>query len=60
MLGKRSFKFKKHVAALARGESGQALTEYALILGLVSLVAIGLTPLGQQLAQMITDISAAI
>ena len=60
MSKKRSSKFKKHLAALARGESGQALTEYALILALVSLVAIGLTPLGQTLSQMINDIAVAI
>lgn len=60
MSNKRSFKFKKHFAALGRGESGQALTEYALILALVSLVGLGLSPLGQTLAQMINDIAVAI
>jgi Flp pilus assembly pilin Flp len=60
MFTQGSLKFRKHFAALARDESGQALTEYALILALVSLVGLGLTPLGQTLAQMITDISVAI
>jgi Flp pilus assembly pilin Flp len=33
-----------------RCEEGQALVEYALVLSLVSLVAIGLTPLGEWIA----------
>jgi Flp pilus assembly pilin Flp len=56
----RAFKFSKHFAALVRGESGQALTEYALVLALVSLVGLALTPLGQTLSQMINDIAVAI
>ena len=54
-------KFKKLFAALlAHGESGQALAEYGLILALVSLVALGLTPVGQFLSTKITDIASAI
>lgn len=61
MSRQRPSKFKKHLAALAaRGESGQALVEYGLILTLVSLVAVGLTPVGQTLATKITEIAAAI
>ena len=60
MFTKRALKLKKHFAALARSEAGQALTEYALILALVSLVGLGLSPLGQTLAQMINDIAVAI
>ena len=60
MFTKRALKLKNHFAALARDEAGQALTEYALILALVSLVGLGLSPLGQTLAQMINDIAVAI
>jgi Flp pilus assembly pilin Flp len=60
MSKKRSSKFKKHLAALARGESGQALTEYALVLALVSLVGLGLSPIGQLLSTKITEIASAI
>lgn len=57
----RPSKFKKHFRALAaRGESGQALVEYALILTLVSLAAVGLTPVGQLLSTKITEIASAI
>ena len=58
---RRPSKFKKHLASLAaRKESGQALVEYALILTLVSLVAVGLTPIGQLLSTKLTDIASAI
>jgi Flp pilus assembly pilin Flp len=61
MSRQRPSKFKKHFAALAaRAESGQALVEYGLILTLVSLVAVGLTPIGQTLSTKITEIAAAI
>jgi len=41
-------------------EAGQALVEYALILALVSMTAIGLTPIGQWLAARFADLAAAI
>ena len=58
---RRPSKFKNHLASLAaHKESGQALVEYALILTLVSLVAVGLTPIGQLLSTKLTDIASAI
>jgi Flp pilus assembly pilin Flp len=53
-------KFMKQFAALAPGEAGQALTEYALVLALVSLVGLALTPIGQLLSTKITEIASAI
>jgi Flp pilus assembly pilin Flp len=44
----------------ARSEAGQALVEYALILALVSLTAIGLTPVLQWLAARFADLAAAV
>jgi Flp pilus assembly pilin Flp len=61
MSTQRPSKFKKHFAALAaRRESGQALVEYGLILTLVSLVALGLTPVGQLISTKLTEIASAI
>jgi Flp pilus assembly pilin Flp len=60
MFTRAPLKLTKRVAALAPGEAGQALTEYALILGLVSLLALGLSPLGQTLAQIFNNIALAI
>jgi len=60
MLTTAPLKLMKRLVALAPGEAGQALTEYALILGLVSLVALGLSPLGQTLAQIFNNIALAI
>jgi Flp pilus assembly pilin Flp len=42
------------------GEEGQTLVEYALILMFVSIVALGLTPLGTWLAARFSDLSAAL
>lgn len=43
------------------GESGQALVEYALILFLVSILAVGaLTLLGVNVSSMLSDIGAAV
>jgi Flp pilus assembly pilin Flp len=41
-------------------EAGQALAEYALILALVSLMAVGLTPVGQWVAVRLSDLAAAV
>jgi Flp pilus assembly pilin Flp len=60
MFTKGSIKFRKHFAALARGESGQAMVEYGLILALVSLAAVALSPFGQAIAQLFNDIAVAI
>jgi len=44
-----------------RDEEGQALVEYALILGLVAVVAIGaLTTLGLNVTAVLSQIAAAI
>ena len=43
-----------------RHEAGQALAEYALILALVSIMAVGVTPVGQWVAVRLTDLAAAI
>jgi Flp pilus assembly pilin Flp len=44
----------------SRPEAGQALAEYALILALVSIMAVGLTPVGQWVAVRLTDLAAAV
>jgi Flp pilus assembly pilin Flp len=43
-----------------RCERGQALVEYALIIGLVSIVAFGLTPVGQWVSIRLGDLAAAL
>lgn len=40
-------------------EAGQALPEYAMVLALVSLTAVGLTPVGQWVAARLQELSAA-
>jgi Flp pilus assembly pilin Flp len=45
---------------LLRCERGQALTEYALILAFVSIVGVGLTPMGQWVALRLGDIAGAL
>jgi Flp pilus assembly pilin Flp len=40
-------------------EAGQALVEYGLILVLVSIIAVGLTPLGQWVADHLAEVKAA-
>jgi Flp pilus assembly pilin Flp len=41
-------------------EAGQGLAEYAMILALVSIMAVGLTPVGQWVAVRLTDLAAAV
>jgi Flp pilus assembly pilin Flp len=49
------------VAAGARREDGQALVEYALILGLISVVAITLlTAIGTDVSQVLSKVSTAL
>ena len=49
------------LAALRRDEEGQALVEYALILGLVSIVSIAaLTLLGGNIADILDQIANAV
>jgi Flp pilus assembly pilin Flp len=43
-----------------RGEEGQALAEYALILAFVSIVAVSLTPVGQWVAVRLAGLAGAI
>jgi Flp pilus assembly pilin Flp len=60
MFKQRPSKFDEQLPALAHDESGQALAEYALVLALVSLTALGLTPVGEWLSTKLTDIASAI
>jgi Flp pilus assembly pilin Flp len=56
----RSF-FARVAAAEARREEGQALVEYALILGLISVVAITLlTAVGTDVSQVLSKVSTAL
>jgi pilus assembly protein Flp/PilA len=49
------------VTAGARREEGQALVEYALILGLISVVAITLlTAVGTDVSQILSKVSTAL
>jgi Flp pilus assembly pilin Flp len=49
------------LAVGARREEGQALVEYALILGLISVVAITLlTAIGTDVSQILSQISTAL
>jgi Flp pilus assembly pilin Flp len=43
-----------------RDEQGQSLAEYALILSFVSIMAVGLTPVGQWVAVRLGDIAGAL
>jgi pilus assembly protein Flp/PilA len=53
--------FMQQLAAHARREDGQAMVEYALILGLVSVVAIGaLTLIGTDVNGVLTAVQAAL
>jgi Flp pilus assembly pilin Flp len=50
-----------HVSALRDREDGQAMVEYALILALVSVVAVAaLTPLGTAIANLFTDVTGDV
>lgn len=52
---------KAFAARLRRNSEGQALVEYALILGLVSIVAIGaLTILGTNIESILRQIASAV
>jgi Flp pilus assembly pilin Flp len=57
---KRLPKIEEHSADLDQNESGQALAEYSLVLALVSLTALGLSPIGQWLSTKLTEIASAI
>ena len=49
------------IAVGARREEGQALVEYALILGLISVVAIALlSAIGTDVSQVLSNISTAL
>ena len=49
------------IAAGARREEGQALVEYALILGLISVVAIALlSAIGTDVSQILSQVSTAL
>jgi pilus assembly protein Flp/PilA len=53
--------FARIAAAEARREEGQALVEYALILGLISVVAITLlTAVGTDVSQVLSKVSEAL
>ncbi len=53
--------FMQQLAARIRREEGQAMVEYALILGLVSVVAIGaLTLIGTDVNGVLTAVQAAL
>lgn len=43
-----------------RLDAGQALTEYALILAFVSIMAVGVTPLGQWAAARLVFVAGAV
>ena len=43
-----------------RSERGQALTEYALILGFVSIMVIGLTPVGPWVSMHLNQLAGAL
>jgi Flp pilus assembly pilin Flp len=43
-----------------RCEEGQALAEYALILAAVSIMAVGLTPVGQWCAVRFVELASAL
>ena len=50
--------WKARVASIARSERGQTLVEYALVLTLVSVVAIGaLTLLGTNVTSMLSSVA---
>ena len=56
-----SHAFFARLAVGARREEGQALVEYALILGLISVVAIALlTAVGTDVSQILSQVSTAL
>ena len=53
--------FLARLAVGARREEGQALVEYALILGLISVVAIALlSAIGTDVSQILSQVSTAL
>jgi pilus assembly protein Flp/PilA len=56
-----SHAFLARLAVGARREEGQALVEYALILGLISVVAIALlSAVGTDVSQILSNVSTAL
>lgn len=56
-----TLEFMQQLAAHLRREDGQAMVEYALILGLVSVVAIGaLTLIGTDVKGVLTAVESAL
>jgi len=56
-----SHPFLARLAVGARREEGQALVEYALILGLISVVAIALlSAIGTDVSQILSQVSTAL
>ena len=54
-------RFFRNCFRLVRGEEGQTLSEYALILVLIAVVAIvAITLLGNQISSVINSIAAAL
>ena len=52
---------RRRLARAFRAEQGQALVEYALILGLVSVVAIALlTAVGQNITDLLARVTSAL
>lgn len=61
MLTNLKLYFQNLLRGLGSGEEGQALVEYALILALVSIVAIGiLTTLGVNVVAQLTTVANAL
>ena len=51
----------RYLQSLRRREDGQALVEYALILGLIAVLAIGaLTLLGQNITTILSSIATTV
>lgn len=58
---KEGFEMKAKLIGLFKDETGQAMTEYGLILALISVVAIAaLVILGPKIAAMFTAVSAKL
>jgi pilus assembly protein Flp/PilA len=58
---KEGFEMKAKLMGLLKDETGQAMTEYGLIIALIAIVVIvGLTAMSGQLNTLFTSISAAL